>query len=246
MDFFSPTYNPRKTIEYSFIDTQNMKVLLNRIKDCSISNELNNIIYKRIQQHINKDLKHNKSCLINEYITITDVINLLKNQNNKCNFCGEEMNLVPTHTKHSRDLNAFSIDRINNKKPHMKGNCVISCFFCNTTRGLFKGFTKNKLKKELLELKKNKRDPIMEIFNLKKELSELKNICDPTMDIIELKKELLELRKNTHNPMLEISELKKELQEIKNNTNNPTLDISSSFNSDSFDYYSDPEITITL
>jgi len=156
MDFFSPNYNPKQIIGNNIIDKTNMKLLINQIKDCNITSELHNLIYKRILQHITKDLEKRRKCLICEYITIKHVLYLLKKQQNKCHFCDVDMNLVPTHVKHMRDLDAFSIDRINNKKPHMKDNCVISCFCCNVNRDYFKGenLGNDELKNELLEFKR--------------------------------------------------------------------------------------------
>ena len=125
--------------------------LLCKVNNCKIKNELTSLIYKRIQQHIVKDKRRFKNFNEDDYITVIDVLNLLKNQENKCNFCDEEVNLKPTHTQKSRDLNAFSIDRINNKKPHTKTNCVISCFYCNANRDCYGSLTKD----EIIQHKKN-------------------------------------------------------------------------------------------
>lgn len=124
-------------------------VFTNRIKDCDIKNDLTELIYKRIKQHLAKDKQFSRTFEDNDYITIKDVLNLLNIQDNKCKFCGEEVNLKPNHTLKSRDLDAFSIDRINNKKAHIKSNCVISCFFCNANRAIFK----DNVKEEKLKLK---------------------------------------------------------------------------------------------
>lgn len=53
---------------------------------------------------------------------------LLADQQTKCYKCGDEL---ITHSYVPRCLYQFSIDRLDNSKPHNKDNIAISCYFCN-------------------------------------------------------------------------------------------------------------------
>lgn len=61
-------------------------------------------------------------------ITYDNIVELLNNQNNKCYKCND---IVLTHLYVPFCLYKFSIDRIDNYKPHDIDNVKISCYFCN-------------------------------------------------------------------------------------------------------------------
>ena len=82
-------------------------------------------IQKKISSHKNFDKKRFK---IYGNITYDDVLLLLTKQNNKCYVCNDNLELI------NYDSNCqyqFSIDILNNEKPHDKDNVLISCYFCN-------------------------------------------------------------------------------------------------------------------
>lgn len=86
-------------------------------------------IKTKIRTCLNAD-KNNKMKTGN--ITFHDVKEMLKNQNNKCWLCQDEVilnNWLPNCCYQ------FSIDRIDDNLPHDKNNCRISCYFCNCRDG---------------------------------------------------------------------------------------------------------------
>lgn len=58
-----------------------------------------------------------------------DVVNMLKTQSFKCWFCKEP---VLTENWTAYCCYQFSIDRMDNAKPHDKDNCKIACYYCNS------------------------------------------------------------------------------------------------------------------
>jgi len=170
-----------KIIKSSEHDKRNTKIrknndnLSNLINNCDTKNELTELIRKRIMQHIRNDKQHSRIFNDEDYITINDVLQLLKKQNNKCKFCHEEVNLKPEHSMNSRDLDAFSIDRINNKKAHIRSNCAISCFYCNANRKDYRNdFLR--LKKSKAEFKQYKNfGPVFDDFDSNNDFFEVNN-----------------------------------------------------------------------
>ena len=75
---------------------------------------------------MNEECKKGKNLPIN-YIDINDVEVLLRIQNNKCYICKEQVLVNYT----SGCKNQFTLDRINGKNPHLKGNILIACWYCN-------------------------------------------------------------------------------------------------------------------
>jgi len=61
-------------------------------------------------------------------LEINDIEYLLKKQEYKCYVCGDDM-LMINYKPYC--CYQFSIDRLNNDKPHDKGNVLISCYYCN-------------------------------------------------------------------------------------------------------------------
>jgi hypothetical protein len=75
---------------------------------------------------MNEECKKGENLPIN-YIDINDVEVLLKIQENKCYICKEQVLVNYT----SGCKNQFTLDRINSKNPHLKGNILIACWYCN-------------------------------------------------------------------------------------------------------------------
>jgi hypothetical protein len=88
-------------------------------------NEEKNNITKKIYNCINNDTRNFK---IKGDIIYENIYELLQIQNYKCYICNE---LVLTTGYKPYCCNQFSIDRLDNKKPHNKDNVKISCYFCN-------------------------------------------------------------------------------------------------------------------
>lgn len=91
-------------------------------------NDLEFKCYEKIRSLRKADKNSNRDIQEDFYITVEWLLEKLKNQDNKCLYCYKELKL----TNFERyDQDQFSIDRLNDKSAHHKGNCVISCLECN-------------------------------------------------------------------------------------------------------------------
>ena len=89
-------------------------------------------IKRYIIQDCDSPLKMNETCRRGEniptnYVDINDVVALLKIQENKCYICKDPVII----NYNAGCKNQFTLDRINSKNPHLKGNVLIACWFCN-------------------------------------------------------------------------------------------------------------------
>ena len=75
-------------------------------------------VKNRIKNHQDYDRKFKYE--EKDYITPEWVYEKLKKQRYQCNFCHKPVD------------DYYSVDRINNNKPHIKYNCVISCQKCQS------------------------------------------------------------------------------------------------------------------
>lgn len=62
-----------------------------------------------------------------EYVDVDYVKTLLDIQSNKCYICKEDVKILYK----PNCKNQFTLDRINNKNPHFKGNVLVACHYCN-------------------------------------------------------------------------------------------------------------------
>lgn len=90
-----------------------------------VFNETEKNIKKKIANNLNNDYA---SFGIKGDVTSDDIHDLLFEQNFKCYKCYEK---ILTEGYEPYCCNQFSIDRINNSKPHDYDNVKISCYFCN-------------------------------------------------------------------------------------------------------------------
>jgi ribosomal protein S28E/S33 len=61
-------------------------------------------------------------------VSIEDILQLLETQNYTCYICDEK---VITLTWNPYCCYQFSVDRIDNDRPHDRNNVLISCYYCN-------------------------------------------------------------------------------------------------------------------
>jgi len=118
------TYNEDGEIEPTFknINDRTVRIIGETIYNF---NEETNNIKKKISNCIHNDTINFK---IAGDITRDYIYELLQRQNYKCYICDE---YILTTGYKPYCCNQFSIDRINNTKPHNKNNVKISCYFCN-------------------------------------------------------------------------------------------------------------------
>ena len=106
--------------------------------------EKEKVIEKKIKSYITQDNKRfelhwstsltdrttsRSTChpLPSNYVDVDYVKTLLDIQSNKCYICKEDVKIL----YNSNCKNQFTLDRINNKNPHLKGNVLVACHYCN-------------------------------------------------------------------------------------------------------------------
>ena len=77
-----------------------------------------------------QDIGKNVYCF-DDFITETDIVDLLIDSRLLCFYCQKEIQLLYEHV---RETLQWSIERIDNKKGHERGNVVIACLGCNLRR----------------------------------------------------------------------------------------------------------------
>ena len=97
--------------------------------DESINSILKKEIEKKIQSYKNQDMKKNK--FNNDNITLEQVIEKLIASKLRCYYCKK-----PTYILYNkvRDMEQWSLDRIDNDLAHTDNNVVICCLKCNLQR----------------------------------------------------------------------------------------------------------------
>lgn len=116
------------------IDDINEVELIKNLKSEKQMNNIQKIVQKnivtKIQGYKNQDQKKK---IYNEelFVNIDYVINLLDESKLLCNYCKKTTNLLYENVKQP---NQWSLDRLDNKIGHNKGNVVISCLSCNIKR----------------------------------------------------------------------------------------------------------------
>lgn len=76
------------------------------------------------------DQKANRRYNNDDFITPSRLVFLRSLQRDECVYCKTKM-----QTGHRRKPNGLTIERINNKLPHIKHNIVLCCFHCNCVGG---------------------------------------------------------------------------------------------------------------
>lgn len=99
-----------------------------RKSDCrNCGNELHKLIMGIIKHSKEADKKHNRYDLTN-FIDYDFVESLIDDSKNKCCYCLCEMQLI------NYEGNLATIERIDNSKGHIRGNCLIACITCNLSK----------------------------------------------------------------------------------------------------------------
>lgn len=90
-----------------------------------------NIIKRKLRTHRAIDIKTGRGAP-NNYITYKWIIDTLMKQGNRCKYCNKKMKVEKFKTREKR---AFTVERMDNTKPHTQNNCVCACLSCNLKRG---------------------------------------------------------------------------------------------------------------
>uniref|UniRef100_A0A6C0B751 HNH endonuclease n=1 Tax=viral metagenome TaxID=1070528 RepID=A0A6C0B751_9ZZZZ len=113
----------------------NQLILINQIYNNKIENkphcaliksQINGKISGYRGQDIDKD-KYNENLFIDEDYVIEQLINC----SNKCYYCRGPVSILYEYVRAPQQ---WSLDRLDNKFGHNKGNCVIACLSCNLRR----------------------------------------------------------------------------------------------------------------
>ena len=80
----------------------------------------------KINNSKDSDKKYKRLYKEKEYLTGEDILALRKKQNNLCFYCKRVL-----QTKNMKKPDGLTVERIDNSKAHVKGNCVIACHRCN-------------------------------------------------------------------------------------------------------------------
>ena len=97
------------------------------VKYSKKNTDLHNALLIRLSCVKGKDKKRKR----NFDLTMDFLFFLHKKQNNKCYYCENVLNLGNNNMK---TLDQISIDRKNSNIGHIMGNCILSCYFCNSTK----------------------------------------------------------------------------------------------------------------
>lgn len=133
VDELSPSYQP-KIVNSLYKYSQETANQLIRATTESLNLAHIKFINQQINTKINgyktQDLKKNLYSPA-EFITYTDVINKLHECEDVCFYCKCPMLVLYENV---RDPNQWTVERIDNKKGHIRGNFELSCLSCNIRR----------------------------------------------------------------------------------------------------------------
>jgi hypothetical protein len=104
---------------------ENQYKYIDKISKLSIQ-EINNKIYGYKQQDTIKKMLDNE-----KFITFESIINKMIECELKCYYCKKEMNVLYNI---SREMNQWTVDRINNDLGHNMDNYYLACLECNLKR----------------------------------------------------------------------------------------------------------------
>lgn len=88
------------------------------------------LIHSKWYGYRSQDIEKNVYCFDN-FITEMDIVDLLVDSRLLCFYCRKEIQLLYEHV---RETLQWSIERIDNKTGHNRGNVVIACLGCNLRR----------------------------------------------------------------------------------------------------------------
>ena len=86
----------------------------------------------KIQNYKNQDNKAKRDFKAEDYIDENFIFQQQKKTNNKCSYCLKDLEIfIDNDNIVKSDL---TIDRVDNKLPHIKSNCKICCHHCNVSK----------------------------------------------------------------------------------------------------------------
>lgn len=126
-----PEYQPNIVRDlYDYTHTNKTTPLGYESLDAKRIKFINQQINNKIRGYKTQDLKKNIYASA-DFITYTDVIDKLYECDDKCFYCKYPMLLLYENV---RDPNQWTVERMDNKKGHIRGNFELSCLSCNIRR----------------------------------------------------------------------------------------------------------------
>ena len=93
------------------------------------SSVIKQLISKKVSSYFNKTKKKERTH--ETYITLDETIEKLVCSQLNCKYCNTKVKIIYTT---NRDMKQWTLDRIDNDRPHTKDNILISCLECNLKR----------------------------------------------------------------------------------------------------------------
>ena len=115
--------------ELDKITDQNMDIILKHHEPTLQKIILQQLKYK-ISGYLHQD-KEKKLLCLEKFVTLQDVIQLLKSSQRNCYYCKEETQLLYENV---REPKQWTLERLNNDFGHNNDNVVIACLSCNLRR----------------------------------------------------------------------------------------------------------------
>jgi len=99
-------------------------------KDYSRGSNLDSIIVAKINKCKSNDRAKHRP-IDNKYIDVDYIKNLIQQNGPICKYCQCELKYTNFD---ANEKSQFTINRLDNNLPHLKGNCEICCWKCNNSR----------------------------------------------------------------------------------------------------------------
>ena len=126
------TYSKNWTLaieELENLETMNVENMIE-----TEENKLQKVLLKQIKSKISGYAGQDKDKKLycpEKFVTLTNVIDLMKSSNMICYYCKEETQLMYEYV---REPKQWTLERLNNSYGHNNDNVVISCLSCNLRR----------------------------------------------------------------------------------------------------------------
>jgi hypothetical protein len=115
-----------------YYELSKQQMLINQLYlkgNFSGSNHMRQLISKKVSSYIQQDKKKERT--EEEFITLDETIEKLVCSQMRCKYCNIQIKLF---YKIQREDSQWTLDRIDNDRPHTKDNVIISCLKCNLKR----------------------------------------------------------------------------------------------------------------
>ena len=115
-----------------YYNEQKQQTLINQLylhENFEYSKYMRQLISKKVSSYMQQDKKKNRTQ--EQFITLEETIEKLVCSQLNCKYCNTKTRIL---YKNKRDIKQWTLDRIDNDRPHTKDNVLISCLECNLKR----------------------------------------------------------------------------------------------------------------